>query len=104
MAFCWQMRLREGALCSSTCGSHCACPWLRRSGDLDGYMHPHTYVRLPDGHVLAIFQYHGGHEPKSDGGGLVEFDERGQLIRSSSARDPTAKGELIRPYSLVVVP
>ena len=73
-------------------------------GDLDGYMHPHTYVRLPNGHVLATFQYHGGHEPKSDGGGLVEFDERGHLIRSSSAMDPAAKGELIRPYSLVVVP
>src|SRR5207249_11824265 len=53
-------------------------------GDLGGYMHPHTYVRLPNGHVLATFQYHGGHEPKSDGGGLVEFDERGHLIRSSS--------------------
>ena len=73
-------------------------------GDLDGYMHPHTYVRLPNGHVLATFQYHGGHEPKSDGGGLVEFDERGHLIRGSSAMDATAKGELIRPYSLVVVP
>ncbi len=73
-------------------------------GDLDGYMHPHTYVRLSNGHVLATFQYHGGHDPKSDGGGLVEFDERGHLIRSSSAMDPAAKGELIRPYSLVVVP
>ena len=73
-------------------------------GDLDGYMHPHTYLRLPDGHVLATFQYHGGHDPKSDGGGLVEFDERGHLIRSSSAMDADAKGELIRPYSLVVVP
>ena len=73
-------------------------------GDLDGYMHPHTYVRLPNGHVLATFQYHGGHEPKSDGGGLVEFDERGHLIRSGSAMDAAAKGELIRPYSLVVIP
>jgi len=73
-------------------------------GDLDGYMHPHTYVRLSDGHVLATFQYHGRHEPKSDGGGLVEFDERGHLIRSSSAMDAATKGELIRPYSLVVVP
>jgi hypothetical protein len=73
-------------------------------GDLDGYMHPHTYVRLANGHVLATFQYHGGHDPKSDGGGLVEFDERGHLIRSSSAMDSAAKGELIRPYSLVVVP
>ena len=73
-------------------------------GDLDGYMHPHTYVRLANGHVLATFQYHGGHEPKSDGGGLVEFDEQGHVIRSSSALDSAAKGELIRPYSLVVVP
>jgi hypothetical protein len=73
-------------------------------GDLDGYMHPHTYVRLANGHVLATFQYHGGHGPKSDGGGLVEFDERGHLFRSSSAMDAAANGELIRPYSLVVVP
>src|SRR6202021_464203 len=68
-------------------------------GVLAGYMHPHTYVRLANEHVLATFQYYGGHEPKSDGGGLVEFDERGHLIRSSTAMDPAAKGELIRPYS-----
>lgn len=73
-------------------------------GDLDGYMHPHTYVRLANGDVLATFQYHGGHDSKSDGGGLVQFNERGQLIRGSSAMDPAAKSELIRPYSLVVVP
>jgi hypothetical protein len=73
-------------------------------GDLDGYMHPHTYVRLANGHVLATFQYHGGHSPTSDGGGLVEFDERGHLFRSSSAMDPNVKDELIRPYSLVVIP
>jgi hypothetical protein len=73
-------------------------------GDLDGYMHPHTYVRLPNGDALATFQYHGGHEPKSDGGGLVEFDAKGMLIRASSAMDPAAKDELIRPYSLMVIP
>jgi hypothetical protein len=73
-------------------------------GELDGYMHPHTYVRLANGHVLATFQYHGGHDAKSDGGGLLEIDERGHLIRSSSAMDAAAKAELIRPYSLVVVP
>jgi len=73
-------------------------------GDLDGYMHPHTYVRLENGHVLATFQYHGGHGPKSDGGGIVEFDDHGHVFRSSSAMDPAAKAELIRPYSLVAVP
>src|SRR5205809_6577627 len=72
-------------------------------GDLGGYMHPHTYVRLPNGHVLATFQYHGGHEPKSDGGGMVEFDERGHLIRSNSAGDAAAKIEQIPTYSLVLV-
>jgi len=54
-------------------------------------MHPHTYVRLSNDHVLATFQYHGGHEPKSDGGGLVEFDERGHVIRSSRAMDRRRK-------------
>ena len=71
--------------------------------DVDS-MHPHTYVRLTNGHALATFQYHGGHDPKSDGGGLVEFDIHGKVFRSGSAMDATAKGELIRPYSLVVVP
>jgi hypothetical protein len=34
----------------------------------------------------------------------VEVTPHGQLIRSSSAMDPAAAGELIRPYSLVAVP
>ena len=30
--------------------------------DMAGYMHPHSYVRLPNGHVLVTFQHehHGG--------------------------------------------
>jgi hypothetical protein len=73
-------------------------------GGFDGYMHPHTYVRLPNGRILATFQYRGGHALNSDGGGLVEFDQQGELIRASSAMDPAVKSELIRPYSSVVVP
>lgn len=73
-------------------------------GDLEGYMHPHTYVRLANGHILATFQYHGGHGPKSEGGGLVEFDDHGHFMRAGSALDPSVKDELIRPYSLAVVP
>lgn len=73
-------------------------------GELDGFMHPHTYVRLPNGHVLATFQYRGGHGPKAEGGGLVEVTPRGEFVRSSSAMDPAANSELIRPYSSLVMP
>ncbi|MBI2682121.1 MAG: hypothetical protein HYX26_02695 [Acidobacteriales bacterium] len=93
-------------------------------GDLDGYRAPHTYVRLPNGNILAAFQYHGGknvpgphhhgpasssdsHAPDPDtaeGGGLVEFTERGRFVRAVSAMDPAMRGELIRPYSLVLLP
>jgi hypothetical protein len=69
-------------------------------GDLDGYNHPHTYLRLPNGHVLATFQYHGNHQT----GGLVEFEERGKLIRSGSAVDASAPSVLIEPYSIAALP
>lgn len=73
---------------------------LTSFGDLDGYNHPHTYIRLPNGHVLATFQYHGEHHT----GGLVEFDERGHFIRSGSAVDPKAPAVLIEPYSVAALP
>jgi hypothetical protein len=73
-------------------------------GELNGYMHPHTFFRLKNGNVLATFQYRGGHSPTSEGGGLVEVDNRGHLVRSGSAADPAAKGELIRPYSIELLP
>lgn len=73
-------------------------------GDLDGYTHPHTFVRMANGHVLATFQYHGGHDPKSQGGGLVEVDDSGRMLRAASAIDPAISGEPIRPYSLELLP
>jgi 56kDa selenium binding protein (SBP56) len=81
-------------------------------GDLDGYMHPHTYFRLPNGNVLATFQYQGGHGPKADGGGLLEIDDHGRVLREGSAEDKdrnrnkekTAASELIRPYSVELLP
>jgi quercetin dioxygenase-like cupin family protein len=73
-------------------------------GDLDGYMHPHTYVRFPNGHVLITFQYRRAHGPNAEGGGLVEVTPGGELVRSSSAMDPAAPAELIRPYSPLVIP
>lgn len=72
-----------------------------------GYMHPHSYVRLPNGHVLATFQHahHGANEePLGMTGGLVEIDDHGTVIRSASNADPAFAGALLTPYSLVVLP
>jgi 56kDa selenium binding protein (SBP56) len=75
--------------------------------DMAGYMHPHSYVRLPNGHVLATFQHphHGASaEPMGKTGGLVEIDDQGKVIRSASNADPAFAGALLTPYSLVVLP
>jgi hypothetical protein len=75
--------------------------------DMAGYMHPHSYVRLPNGHVLATFQHphHGASaEPMGKTGGLVEIDDQGKVIRSASNADPAFSGALLTPYSLVVLP
>jgi hypothetical protein len=75
--------------------------------DMAGYMHPHSYLRLPNGHVLATFQHthHGESEGQMGGsGGLVEIDDQGNVIRSSSSADPAFPGALLSPYSLVVLP
>jgi hypothetical protein len=75
--------------------------------DMAGYMHPHSYLRLPNGHVLATFQ-HAHHsasqEPIGMTGGLVEIDDQGNVIRSASNADPAFAGALLTPYSLVVLP
>lgn len=65
---------------------------------LGGYSHPHSYVRLSNNHVLATFQYRG----KRQTGGLVEFDERGKVIRSGSAAEAQAPD--ITPYSVLALP
>jgi len=75
--------------------------------DMAGYMHPHSFVRLPDGNVLATFQ-HAMH-PHNEGqtgtsGGLVEIDDRGKAIRSASNADPAFGSALLMPYGLVVIP
>ena len=76
-------------------------------GSLGGFSMPHSFLRLPNGHVLASFQYadRDGHMAM-DGkdGGLVEIDDRGQLVRSVSNADPARRGEGLLPYSLAVLP
>jgi hypothetical protein len=74
--------------------------------DQAGYMHPHSYVRLPNGHVLATFQH--AHHAMGNGmgtsGGLVEMDDAGKMIRSASNADPAFPDALLMPYGLVVLP
>src|SRR6204780_1824643 len=75
--------------------------------DMAGYMHPHSYLRLPNGHVLATFQHvhHGeGNGQMGGSGGLVEIDDQGKLVRSASSQDPAFTGALLTPYSLAVLP
>ena len=83
--------------------SSCVCLGANGGGlgDLAGFSHPHTYLRLSNGNVLATFQYkadssapapvHRGGAMAMDvehpTGGLVEMDERGTVIRSGSAAD-----------------
>jgi hypothetical protein len=67
-----------------------------------GYIFAHSFARLPNGNVLATFQSRG--EGYAPGGGLVELDEGGVVVRSSSAIDPAVDKNLIWPYSLLVAP
>ncbi len=78
-------------------------PVIRQQfGDIDGYTHPHSFLRLPGGNVLATFQMRhqdGAMQP----GGLVEMTPQGKVLKSSSANapgiDPTT-----RVYSAGIVP
>jgi hypothetical protein len=75
--------------------------------DMAGYMHPHSYLRLPNGHVLVSFQHahHGGGMGRMGAsGGLVEIDDTGKVIRSASSADPAFADALLTPYSLVILP
>ena len=80
--------------------------------DLAGFAKPHSFVRLPNGNVLASFQHVAGaaHHPGmamskgSGGGGLVEIDDTGKAVRSVGNVDPAFPNALMMPYSLAVLP
>ena len=90
---------------------------LTSFGDVAGFGHPHTFVRLANGNVLATFQYRAdsaaapameGHATMAAGpgpttGGLVEMDERGAVIRSASASDPAIPDRQIFPYAVLPI-
>jgi hypothetical protein len=73
---------------------------VRAFDEIEGYMHPHSFVRLPNRHVLVSFHMQEGKR----GGGLVELDNDGHVVRSVSAVDPRVPDVLIRPYSIAVLP
>ena len=75
--------------------------------EMGGYAHPHSYLRLPNGNVLATFQHdHATMHSESRGksGGLVEINDKGELVRAVSTADPAFPDALLMPYSLAVLP
>lgn len=73
-------------------------------GDVEGYSHPHSFVRLPNGNVLATFQMRHAHEGGGmRTGGLVEMTPSAAVVRSVSADFPGADPGM-RVYSAAVVP
>jgi hypothetical protein len=62
------------------------------------YAFPHSFVRMPNGHVLGTFQ--GSEAAYAPPGGLVEIDERGRPFRSASAAGLGLADTLAWPYSL----
>jgi hypothetical protein len=87
--------------------------------DMAGFAMPHSFLRLPNGNVLASFQQrrsaggshdmHGEHDMSGmDGkeltGGLVEIDDRGQVVRAVSNADPAHPDWPLLPYSLIPIP
>ncbi len=83
--------------------THAASPKVKMDFTLaDGYGFPHSFVRLPNGHLLGTFQSHGS--AYAPVGGLVEMDENGKVIRSASAATPELQDEQVWPYSIAVVP
>jgi hypothetical protein len=75
---------------------------VKQFGDVDGYTHPHSFLRLPNGNVLATFQMR--HDAATmTAGGLVELSPTGSTLRSRSANYPGADPGL-RVYSGAIVP
>jgi hypothetical protein len=70
-------------------------------GDPAPYGHPHSYARLPNGHVLATFQWETIGD-RHETGALVELDAAGRPVRTARAAAAVDRG--IRPYSLAVLP
>ena len=71
-------------------------------GDVDGFSHPHSFIRLPNGNVLGTFQMTHS-DTGMRAGGLVEMTPRGELVGSVSA-DYAGADTGLRVYSASIVP
>ncbi|MGE5804064.1 MAG: hypothetical protein ACM358_17595 [Gemmatimonadota bacterium] len=71
-------------------------------GDVEVYGHPHSFLRLPNGNVLATFQMRHDADGMTPGG-LIELTPAGRPIRTSSANAPGIDPAL-RVYSAAIVP
>ena len=84
--------------------------------DMAGFAMPHSFLRLPNGHVLASFQQQrsahdmtamrdmGGMDGSELNGGIVEIDDTGKVFRSASSADPAHPDWPLLPYSLMPFP
>lgn len=84
--------------------------------DMAGYAMPHSFLRLPNGHVLTTFQQRrsehdrgamhdmAGMSGKELTGGIVEIDDSGKVVRSASNADPSHPDWPLLPYSLMPIP
>jgi hypothetical protein len=84
--------------------------------DMAGFAMPHSFLRLPNGHVLASFQQRRGEHDMADihdmagmsgkelTGGIVEIDDSGNVVRSASNADPAHPDWPLLPYSLMPIP
>jgi hypothetical protein len=71
-------------------------------GDVEGYAHPHSFLRLPGGNVLATFQMRHTASAMT-AGGLVELTPAAKPVRSSAAHFAGADPAM-RVYSGSIVP
>lgn len=71
-------------------------------GDVQGMMHPHSFLRLPNGNVLATFQMRHANG-KMLPGGLAELTNTGAVVRTANANVPGVDPR-VRPYSAQIMP
>lgn len=84
--------------------------------DMAGFAMPHSFLRLPNGHVLATFQQRrtahdmtamhdmSGMDGAELTGGIVEIDDTGKVVRAVSNADPAHTDWPLLPYSLMPFP